>query len=145
MNKKQLPSVLFPWLLANVAISGVNPSGCSAFPFVHLNHGITYFSFSFLTEIPIEKTLRASIAQVCIILLFSDEMDTGSSSIPPSLVNDMRSSEMFSSCLSSAHFEQSMISPATASSLSMHHLEYKCQNIHLDLEVWSATNSIVLG
>ncbi|AQK83595.1 Retrovirus-related Pol polyprotein LINE-1 [Zea mays] len=48
----------------------------------------------------------------------------------------MRHSEMFSSCLSSEHFEKSIISPATASSLNMHHLKAKCENIHLDLQTY---------
>uniref|UniRef100_A0ACD6AKH2 Uncharacterized protein n=2 Tax=Avena sativa TaxID=4498 RepID=A0ACD6AKH2_AVESA len=85
---------------------------------------------------PIEKTLRASIAEISVILLLNDEMDVGDSSVPISIFNDMKNSEMFSSCLSSGQLEQSMMSPATASSLNMHHLEAKCQNIHLELETY---------
>jgi autophagy-related protein 2 len=73
--------------------------------------------------------------------LLNDELDAGVSSASGSLFNDMRSSEMFSSCLSSGKLEQSMMSPATASSLNMHHLEAKCQNIHLELEVFFSSSS----
>jgi autophagy-related protein 2 len=100
------------------------------------------FPFHFLTEPPIEKTLRASIAEISVVLLFSDEMDAGNSSVPISQFNDMRNSEMFSSCLSFAHFEQSMISPAPAASLNMHHVEAKCQNIHLSLETYPENLSL---
>ena len=110
---------------------------CSTF--YHLNYHITYIyciDFYLLTEPVIEKTLRASITEVSVLLLFSDDMDVNNSSVPISELDDMRNSQMFSSCLSSEQFEKSVISPATASSLNMHHLEAKCQNIHLDLQVF---------
>lgn len=83
----------------------------------------------------IEKTLRASITEVSVLLLFSDDTHIDDSHVPVSELDDMRNSEMFSSCLSSEQFEKSIIFPANASSLNMHHLEAKCQNIHLDLQV----------
>jgi len=97
---------------------------------------MTVLTFYFLTEPVIEKTLRASITEVSVLLLFSDDMDVNNSSVPISELDDMRNSQMFSSCLSSEQFEKSVMSPATASSLNMHHLEAKCQNIHLDLQVF---------
>ncbi|XP_037446734.1 autophagy-related protein 2-like [Triticum dicoccoides] len=120
----------------NLGNSGIWDWTCSVFNAITFASALASGSDQVPKETLIEKTLRASIAQIGIILLFSDEMDTGSSSISLSLVKDMRSLEMFSSCLSPAHFERSMISPASASSLSMHHLEYKCHNIHLDLETY---------
>jgi hypothetical protein len=76
----------------------------------------------------IAKTLQLALSEICTVLLFSDEINTNKSLVPPSINNDMRSpqknnnmksSEMFSSCLSAAYFEQSMISPGTASVLSI--------------------------
>ena len=96
----------------------------------------TYFTFHSVTEPVVERTLRASITEVSVLLLFSDDTDIENSSVPVSALDDMRNSEMFSSCLSSEHFEKSIISPATASSLNMHHLKAKCENIHLDLQVF---------
>jgi autophagy-related protein 2 len=92
--------------------------------------------FHLLTEPVIEKTLRASVAEVSVLLLFSDEMDADTSNVPVSALDDIRNSEMFSSCLSSQHFEKLIVSPATASSLNMHHLDARCQKIHLDLQVF---------
>lgn len=83
----------------------------------------------------IEKTLRASITEVSVLLLFNDDTHIDDSNVPVSELDDMRNSEMFSSCLSSEQFEKSIIFPANTSSLNMHHLEAKCQNIHLDLQV----------
>ncbi|KAG8094322.1 hypothetical protein GUJ93_ZPchr0012g18796 [Zizania palustris] len=120
----------------NVGNSGIWDWTCSVF------NAITFASTlaSGLDQIPkeplIEKTLRASIAEISVVLLFNDEMDVSNSSAPINLFDDMRNSQMFSSCLSSAHFEQSMISSAPASSLNMHHVEAKCRNIHLDLETY---------
>jgi len=89
-----------------------------------------------VTEPVVKRTLRASITEVSVLLLFSDDTDIENSSVPVSALDDMRNSEMFSSCLSSEHFEKSIISPAKASSLNMHHLKAKCENIHLDLQVF---------
>jgi autophagy-related protein 2 len=96
----------------------------------------TYFTFHLVTESVVEKTLRASITELSVLLLFSDDTDIENSSVPVSTSGDMRNSEMFSSCLSSMHFEKSIMSPATASSLNMHHLKAKCENILLDLQVF---------
>ncbi|XBI36912.1 hypothetical protein VPH35_122349 [Triticum aestivum] len=121
----------------NLGNSGIWDWTCSVFNAITFASTLASGSDQVPKEPPIEKTLRASIAEISVILLFSDEMDTGDSSVPVSLANDMRNSEMFSSCLSSPpQFEQSMMYPATASSLNMHHLEAKCQNIHLELETY---------
>lgn len=120
----------------NLGTSGVWDWTCSVFNAITFASTLASGSDQVPKEPPIKKTLQAAIAEISVILLFSDEIDTGNSSIPLSLFNDMRNSEMFSSCLSSAHFEQSMMSPAMASSLNMHHLEAKCQNISLKLETY---------
>ncbi|CAM0878979.1 unnamed protein product [Alopecurus aequalis] len=90
------------------------------------NSGIWDWTCSVFNAITFASTLASG----------SDQVPKGASSVSASLFNDMRNSEMFSSCLSSGQLEQSMMSPATASSLNMHHLEAKCQNIHLELETY---------
>lgn len=110
---------------------------------IHI-YDYTYFTFHLLTEPVVERTLRASITEVSILLLFSDDTDIENPSFPVSALDDMRNSEMFSSCLSSENFEKSIISPATASSLNMHHLKAKCENIHLDLQVFILSDTAVL-
>ncbi|CAM0913916.1 unnamed protein product [Alopecurus aequalis] len=120
----------------NLGNSGIWDWTCSVFNAITFASTLASGSDQVPKEPPIEKTLRASIAEVSVILLLNDEMDAGNSSVSASLFSDMRNSEMFSSCLSSGQLEQSMMSPATASSLNMHHLEAKCQNIHLELETY---------
>uniref|UniRef100_J3MD50 Autophagy-related protein 2 n=1 Tax=Oryza brachyantha TaxID=4533 RepID=J3MD50_ORYBR len=126
----------------NMGNSGIWDWTCSVFNAITFASTLASGSDQIPKEPPIEKTLQASIAEISVVILFSDEMDAGNLSVPISLFDDMRNSEMFSSCLSSAHFEQSMISPAPASSLSMHHVEAKCQNIHLSLETYPENLSL---
>ncbi|KAL6631366.1 hypothetical protein ACP70R_028216 [Stipagrostis hirtigluma subsp. patula] len=114
--------------------SGIWDWTCSVFNAISCASTLASGSDQVPKEQPIEKTLRASIAEVSVLLLLSDGMDTDTSSVPVPILDDMRNSEMFSSCLSSTHFGKSIISPATTSSLNMHHLEAKFQNIHLDLQ-----------
>ncbi|XP_051219150.1 autophagy-related protein 2 [Lolium perenne] len=120
----------------NLGNSGIWDWTCSVFNAITFASTLASGSDQVPKEPPIEKTVRASIAEISVILLLNDEMDAGDSSASTSLFHDMRSSEMFSSCLSSGQIEQSMMSPATASSLNMHHLEAKCQNIHLELQTY---------
>lgn len=121
----------------NLGNSGIWDWTCSVFNAITFASTLASGSDQVPKEPPIEKTLRASIAEISVILLLNDGMDAGGdSSVSASLFSDMRNSEMFSSCLSSGQLEQSMMSPATASSLKMHHLEAKCQNIHLELETY---------
>lgn len=126
----------------NLGNSGIWDWTCSVFNAITFVSTLASGSDQIPKEPPIEKTLRASIAEISVVLLFSDEMDAGNSSVPISQFNDMRNSEMFSSCFSFAHFEQSMISPAPAASLNMHHVEAKCQNIHLSLETYPENLSL---
>ncbi|XP_072149222.1 autophagy-related protein 2 isoform X2 [Setaria viridis] len=116
--------------------SGIWDWTCSVFNAISFASTLASGSDQVPKEPVIEKTLRASVAEVSVLLLFSDDMDIDASSVPVSALDDMRNSEMFSSCLSSQHFEKSIVSPATASSLNMHHLEAKCQKIHLDLQTY---------
>ncbi|CAL5043373.1 unnamed protein product [Urochloa decumbens] len=116
--------------------SGIWDWTCSVFNAISFASTLASGSDQVPKEPVIEKTLRASVAEVSVLLLFSDDMDIDTSSVPVSALDDMRNSEMFSSCLSSQHFEKSTVSPTTASSLNMHHLEAKCQKIHLDLQTY---------
>ncbi|KAF0904085.1 hypothetical protein E2562_031761 [Oryza meyeriana var. granulata] len=126
----------------NLGNSGIWDWTCSVFNAITFASTLASGSDQIPKEPPIEKTLQASIAEISVVLLLSDEMDAGDSSAPISPFYDMRNSEMFSSCLSSAHFEQSMISAAPALSLNMHHVEAKCQNIHLYLETYPENLSL---
>uniref|UniRef100_A0A0E0LA93 Autophagy-related protein 2 n=1 Tax=Oryza punctata TaxID=4537 RepID=A0A0E0LA93_ORYPU len=126
----------------NLGNSGIWDWTCSVFNAITFVSTLASGSDQIPKEPPIEKTLQASIAEISVVLLFSDEMDAGNSSVPISQFDDLRNSEMFSSCLSSAHFEQSMISPAPAANLNMHHVEAKCQNIHLSLETYPENLSL---
>ncbi|RLM55797.1 autophagy-related protein 2 [Panicum miliaceum] len=116
--------------------SGIWDWTCSVFNAISFASTLASGSDQVPKEPVIEKTLRASITEVSVLLLFSDDMDVNNSSVPISELDDMRNSQMFSSCLSSEQFEKSIISPAAASSLNMHHLEAKCQNIHLNLQTY---------
>ncbi|XP_062233110.1 autophagy-related protein 2-like [Phragmites australis] len=116
--------------------SGIWDWTCSVFNAISFASTLASGSDQVPKEQPIEKTLRASIAEVSVLLLFSDGMDIDNPSVPVSVLDDMRNSEMFSSCLSSAHFGKSVMSHAIASSLNMHHLEAKFQQIHLDLQTY---------
>ncbi|XP_062228655.1 autophagy-related protein 2-like isoform X2 [Phragmites australis] len=122
---------------SNLGNSGIWDWTCSVFNAISFASTLASGSDQVPKEQPIEKTLQASIVEVSVLLLFSDDgMDIDNSSVPVSMLDDMRNSEMFSSCFSSAHFGKSIISPSTASSLNMHHLEAKFQNIHLDLQTY---------
>ncbi|TVU11701.1 hypothetical protein EJB05_45303, partial [Eragrostis curvula] len=116
--------------------SGIWDWTCSVFNAISCATTLASGSDQVPKEQPIEKTLRASIAEVSVLLLFSDCMDVDNSSVPVSTLDDMRNSEMFSSCLSSAHFGKSIVYPSTVPSLCMHHLEAKFQKIHLDLQTY---------
>ncbi|AQK83608.1 Retrovirus-related Pol polyprotein LINE-1 [Zea mays] len=116
--------------------SGIWDWTCSVFNAISFASTLASGSDQVPKEPVVERTLRASITEISVLLLFSDDTDIKNSSVPISALDDMRHSEMFSSCLSSEHFEKSIISPATASSLNMHHLKAKCENIHLDLQTY---------
>ncbi|CAD6339594.1 unnamed protein product [Miscanthus lutarioriparius] len=116
--------------------SGIWDWTCSVFNAISFASTLASGSDQVPKEPVVKRTLRASITEVSVLLLFSDDTDIENSSVPVSAVDDMRNSEMFSSCLSSEHFEKSIISPATASSLNMHHLKAKCENIHLDVQTY---------
>ncbi|CAN6198032.1 unnamed protein product [Urochloa humidicola] len=116
--------------------SGIWDWTCSVFNAISFASTLASGSDQVPKEPVIEKTLRASVADVSVLLLFSDDMDIDTSSVPVSALDDMKNSEMFSSCLSSQHFEKSIVSPPATSSLNMHHLEAKCQKIHLDLQTY---------
>uniref|UniRef100_A0A0D9WP46 Autophagy-related protein 2 n=1 Tax=Leersia perrieri TaxID=77586 RepID=A0A0D9WP46_9ORYZ len=126
----------------NLGNSGLWDWTCSVFNAITFASTLASGSDQIPKEPPIEKTLRASIAEISVVLLFSNEMDAANTIAPIRLVDDMRNSEMFSSCLSSAHFEQSMVSSAPASSFNMHHVEAKCQNIDLYLETYAEKLSL---
>ncbi|KAJ1298677.1 hypothetical protein BS78_01G472100 [Paspalum vaginatum] len=117
--------------------SGIWDWTCSVFNAISFASTLASGSDQVPKEPVVEKTLRASIADVSVILLFSDDTNIDSSSVLFSALDDMRNSEMFSSCLSFQHFEKSILSPGTASSLTMHHLKAKCENIHLDLQTYT--------
>ncbi|KAL5651363.1 hypothetical protein ACJX0J_036821, partial [Zea mays] len=116
--------------------SGIWDWTCSVFNAISFASTLASGSDQVPKESVVEKTLRASITELSVLLLFSDDTDIENSSVPVSTSGDMRNSEMFSSCLSSMHFEKSIMSPATASSLNMHHLKAKCENILLDLQTY---------
>ncbi|KAF8723706.1 hypothetical protein HU200_021670 [Digitaria exilis] len=116
--------------------SGIWDWTCSVFNAISFASTLASGADQVPKEPVIEKTLRASISEVSVLLLFSDDTHIDDSSVPVSQLDDMRNSKMFSSCLSSEQFEKSIISPATASNLNMHHLEAKCQNILLDLQTY---------
>ncbi|KAL6838597.1 hypothetical protein ACP4OV_031554 [Aristida adscensionis] len=118
----------------NLGNSGIWDWTCSVFNAISFASTLASGSDQVPKEQPIEKTLRASIGEVSVLLLLSDGMDTDNSSVPVPVLDDMRNSEMFLSCLSSTHFGKSIISTPTAYSLNMHHLGAKFQNICLDLQ-----------
>ncbi|CAN6201834.1 unnamed protein product [Urochloa humidicola] len=62
---------------------------------------------------------------------FASTLASGSDQIPkePVIEKTLRASV-------AEHFEKSTVSPTTASSLNMHHLQAKCQKIHLDLQTY---------
>lgn len=121
---------------SNLGNSGIWDWTCSVFNAISFASTLASGSDQVPKEPVVEKTLRASIGEVSVLLLFSGDTDIDSSSVPVNASDDMRNSEMFSSCLSSQHFEKPTISPDTASNLNLHHLKAKFENIHLDLQTY---------
>ncbi|XP_072952830.1 autophagy-related protein 2 [Typha angustifolia] len=118
--------------------SGIWNWTCSVFNAITFASTLASGSDHVPQEQLVEKTLRAAISEICVVLSFSDEEQKhlGYSSNVLSSLTEGKKFESYMSCLSSMHNEQSASYEANTINPKMHHLEARFQNVFLDLETY---------
>ncbi|XP_020091189.1 autophagy-related protein 2 isoform X3 [Ananas comosus] len=122
----------------NSGNSGIWNWTCSVFNAITFASSLASGSDQIPGEQLVEKTLRAAIAEICVVISFGDEeknhLDFSNNVLNSFLFG--KSSDSFLSCLSSMHVEQSTLNEVSTDNLNMNHLEARFQNVFIDLETY---------
>ncbi|XP_038972268.1 autophagy-related protein 2-like isoform X2 [Phoenix dactylifera] len=118
---------------ANSGTSGIWNWTCSVFSAISVASNLASGSGHVPTEQNVETSLRATIAEISVVLSFIDEDQTQSYDSSDSLLNG-QSFNSYMSCHSTMNIEESTLS--TVNSMKIHHLEARCQHLTLDLQTY---------
>ncbi|XP_010909747.1 autophagy-related protein 2 isoform X2 [Elaeis guineensis] len=121
---------------ANSGTSGIWNWTCSVFSAISVASNLASGSGHVPIEQNVETSLRATIAEISVVLSFIDEDQTqsyDSGDVLDSLLHG-QSSDSYMSCHSSMNIEQSALSEVN--SMKIHHLEARGQHLALDLQTY---------
>ncbi|KAJ3694804.1 hypothetical protein LUZ60_000181 [Juncus effusus] len=112
---------------SSIGNSGIWNWTCSVFNAINYADTLASGSDHVNQELLTEKTLHASVSEICIILSFTDEKN---------ISTEKRNNESYMSCNSSVYTDQSSINETDIKNMKSHHLEARFQKIFLDLETY---------